>query len=63
MISFFFKENNDQPILASIPVSKHVLMCARSLDALPAADRVRALDRFELQDTDVLAALAEAPQC
>jgi len=49
------------PILASIPISKHVLTCARNLDALPAADRVRALDRFELQDTDVLAALAEVP--
>ncbi len=38
-----------------------MLTCARNLDALTAADRVRAIDRFELQDTDVLAALAEMP--
>ncbi len=49
------------PILASVPVSHYVLTCARNLDALPAVDRATALDRFELQDTDVLAALAEVP--
>ncbi len=49
------------PPLASIPASNHVLMCARNLDALPETHRALALDWLALQDSDVLAALAQMP--
>jgi hypothetical protein len=49
------------PMLGSVPSSKQVLTCAKSLDSLPEVDRARALDKFMLQDQDVLAALAEMP--
>ncbi len=49
------------PVLASILASKHVMTCAKTLDAIPEADRALALDSLTLQDQDVLAALAEMP--
>ncbi len=49
------------PSLGSLPSLKYVLRVARNLDALPEADRAEALDKFETQDQDVLAALAEVP--
>lgn len=49
------------PVLASAPASKHVLTCARNLDALPEADRALALEKFAEQDSDVLTSLAQMP--
>ncbi len=49
------------PMLASVHTSAQVLTCEKNLDALPEVERTRTLDKFTLQDQDVLAALAEMP--
>ena len=49
------------PPLGSIPDSRDVLTCARVLDAIPDEDRAPALEEFDCQNQDVLAALGEKP--
>ncbi len=66
------EENNDyspeakaaierRPELGYFSRTRDVLTIAKNLDALPGADRNKALERLRSHDSDVLAALAEMP--
>ncbi len=66
------EENNDyspeakaaierRPELGYFSRTRDVLTIAKNLDALPGADRNKALERLRSHDSDVLAALAEKP--